>query len=102
MHEGQRDPEIAAKLAQERQRGGYLAPVKRAGVELPTTVDLGSAEGVKALLEATSKGVLENRLAPSQGHAVAALANVAMRLAELALDQRIARLERLAEQRVAR
>jgi hypothetical protein len=91
LHLAQVDPALKERVDAERRLGGYNATMRTlAQVERP---NFGDRDGVRRALEDVAQGVLRGEIAPSIANSFANLANVALRLAELEIDTKIAALE---------
>ncbi len=90
------DPAMLAKMQEARSRGGKAAMLARYPTQVPLP-DFRSPSGVRQCLEEVTQQVREGRLSPSQGQAVSALVNSSLKLVEVSLDARLAKLEALLE-----
>jgi len=93
-HAAATDPELALVVAAERSRGGQVAQqrLSQAGLQLGP-VDFSTSVGVRSTLEATAAAVAAGKIPASVAGAVAQIASVSIRVAELELHVQLTKLE---------
>ena len=93
MHEAQHDPALAERVKAERQLGGYRSALRGVLPEGTPKPNLGDRVAIRGLLEDTVQQTRTGALAPAIATVVFKGIEVALRLAELELEARLAALE---------
>lgn len=87
------DPALDIKRDAARRRGGYAATRQTDIPEDAPMPSLASADDIRQFIEATIDATRRKRMSPHQANAIGRLLDCLLRTAEIALSDRIQRLE---------